>query len=763
MKIYLLTACLLMSSIGQAQDKFQSDNNFSLENDTVKRKRQTLQEIEIREKKQKKFVSAVRSGLKPMDNPQSLQTIGGEMISQQQSVRLSDVIKNANGVYVGSARGGAQESFWSRGYDMGANNIFKNGFRQNGGSMPEVISLEKVELLKGSSALLYGNVAPGGIMNLVTKTPLFERGGELAFQTGSYDFYKPVLDFYGPLNQTIAYRFVGSVEKAKSFRDVVERERYYANPSFLFKVSKKTDILLQGDYLYDNWIPDFGTGAFGKTILEVPINRYLGAKWSNGQTRQASVNALVKHSFNDAWKLTANVSYQDYLRQTEGTDRLQPKNLQGDLVRPLGKSRAEEIILGQQIGVEGHFKTFGMKHQLFTGVDGETNYSDSYAYVFMKKNANGSFKPITNYDDAPINIFKPETFASEKGPQDNYNSTITKNFGKRYGFFAQDLITIHKKVKVLAGLRWSWQEVDSKVYKALTKLSNINDPKSDPILVYEANMDSNPVENPIQITQAFSPKFGVVYQPLSQVSIFGSYANSFIPNAGVDIYDNPLKPSLVDQYEAGIKTEFLQNKLNVNLTAYIIDNSELVQMASHDKNGNINTNSNVKALSGQTKSKGIELDVCAKPLEGFRINAGYSYNDMRFVKTSGLVGSAVEGDRLARTPDHTANLSFFYTVQHGLFKNVSLGAIGNYVGNRIGGWNNRYAKNTAGELYIEDREIPVSDYTTVDATVGYTWKNITLLCKASNITNTLNYTVHENYSINPIAPRQFMANLKYKF
>ena len=109
-----------------------------------------------------------------MDTPQSVQVIGSEIIEQQQAIRLSDVIKNANGVYVGSARGGAQESFFSRGYDMGANNMFKNGFRYNSGSIPDVSGLEKVEFLKGGSALLYGNVAPGGILNLVTKTPSFQ-------------------------------------------------------------------------------------------------------------------------------------------------------------------------------------------------------------------------------------------------------------------------------------------------------------------------------------------------------------------------------------------------------------------------------------------------------------------------------------------------------------------------------------------------------------------------------------------------------------
>ncbi|MFK7000541.1 TonB-dependent receptor [Flavobacterium oreochromis] len=763
MKIYWLACLLFLSGQSFGQDKFQGETEETIENDTVRKKRYSLKEIEIRQHKQKKLVSTVRTGLKSFDNPQSLQSIGAEVISQQQSVRLSDVVKNANGVYVGSARGGAQETFWSRGYDMGTNNIFKNGFRQNGGSMPEVISLEKVEFLKGNSALLYGNVAPGGILNLVTKTPLFERGGEVSFQTGSYDFYKPIFDFYGPLSKSIAYRVIGSFEKSKSFRDVVSRERYYINPSFLFKATEKTDVLLQMDYLHDNWTPDFGTGAFGKTILDVPINRYLGANWSNGQTRQGSLSALLKHQINDSWKFIANMSFQNYLRQFEGTDRIQPSSLTGDLTRKLGKNKNVETLLGQQFGLQGCFKTFGLKHELFMGLDGETSYADSYSYIFYEKQLNGQFVSVTDYDK--VNIFNPITLINEKGFQENYNSVITKNVGKRFGFFAQDLISIHKKIKLLAGLRWSWQEMQTTTYNAkIDDGKNLSPKAQTPFkLNYEADQDSNPVVGAIQVDKAFSPKLGLVFQPLQSVSIFGSYSNSFTPNTGIDIYNNPIKPSIIDQYEAGLKTEFFKGKLATGITVYTIENNNLVQMASTTLEGKANSNSNIKELSGKTRSKGIEVDVTIKLNEGFKINAGYSYNDMRFVKTSGLVGSSVEGDRLARTPDQTANLSFFYTVQSGFFKNISIGAVGNYIGNRIGGWNNRYAKDKNGILFVEEREIPVNSYAVADATVGYTYKNISILCKLSNVTNTLNYTVHENYSINPIPPRQFMATLKYQF
>lgn len=217
--------------------------------------------IKIKDSPNKKK-ETILSGLeiKPFDLPQSLQIVGNSTLLQQQTIRLSDVLKNVNGVYIGSSRGGAQESLWSRGYEMTATNIFKNGFRMNGGAMPEVATLDKVEILKGGSALLFGNVTPGGIVNMVTKKPLFKNGGEIYYQIGSNSFNKPTIDFYGPFSKKVAYRLISTYENANSFRDIVTTDRFYINPSLVLK-SKKSEFILQGDYLKDNWIPDFGTGS----------------------------------------------------------------------------------------------------------------------------------------------------------------------------------------------------------------------------------------------------------------------------------------------------------------------------------------------------------------------------------------------------------------------------------------------------------------------------------------------------------------------
>lgn len=705
----------------------------------------TLSEVIVSGSVVNRTLANGKAGIKTIDLPQSVQVINSKTLEQQQTIRLSDVIKNINGVYVGSARGGAQESFWSRGYDMGANNMFKNGFRYNAGSMPEVASLEQVEALKGSSALLFGNVAPGGILNMVTKTPSFTKGGSVSFQAGSYAYFKPILDIYGPLSSTIAYRFVGSYENAESFRDVVKRERIYVNPSLLFKAGAKTHVLLQGDYLRDNWTPDFGTGVIGKDIVDLPRNTYLGARWSNGLTTQASFNGQIIHKFHKNWKFSSNTSLQDYERKSEGTERIQPNiDGSGDLNRPLGKNKNTELITAQQFNVQGNFNTGSIKHQLSTGVDTDFSFAQAFTYAFAQP----------YYDDEPINIYDPSTYENDNGTMpDARNTKIVRTETTRFGVYAQDLVSFTEKIKVLAGIRWSWQEAQATNYNHLANN-------------YEAEEDPNPKKDPKRLDRAFSPKVGLVYQPTKATSLFASYASSFTPNTGTDIYDKNLEPSIIDQFEVGVKKDFWNGLFSANVTVYQIVNSNFAQMAPFLADGTANYNSQKKMLSGETTSKGVEIDINAKPVEGLNVLVGYSYNDMRFTKTlgHGIAGSFIEGDRVARTPQHTANASFFYTVPAGFFKGFSVGSIANYIGDRIGGWNNDYALNTTtNQVEFRDREIPVDGYVTIDASVGYTWRQFSLLCKLSNITNELNYSVHENYSVNPIAPRQVMATLKYKF
>ncbi|MDR7370862.1 TonB-dependent siderophore receptor [Flavobacterium aquidurense] len=764
MKYILLFGLSFLSLAAYSQEYTSAENTTTL-NDTVKNKKgEILNEVLITPNKPKKPVEAARSGIKVMDLPQSVQVIDNAIIEQQQAIRLSEVVKNLNGVYVGSARGGAQESFFSRGYDMSANNMFKNGFRYNAGSIPEVSSLEKVEFLKGGSALLYGNVAPGGIMNLVTKTPKFTSGGEVSMQIGSYSYYKPSIDVYGPLNKSIAYRFTGSYENSESFRDYVKNERIYINPSFLFHITDKTQITLQGDYLSADWVPDFGTGIYEKTILDLPRNEFFGALWSTANTKSSSASLLFNHDFNKNWKLNFNSSYQSYRRTQTSTAQLSTIDANGNWKRGLTKADGAEQIFGDQLSLQGNFKTGSVKHQIFTGVDYENSLAPNYTFGFY---APAKPADLITTEATPINLYTYDySTQSTVISYPNRTTQLTSTETQRFGAYFQDLVSINQYIKVLAGLRWSWQESQATTTKeVIEKKNNVN-------VITTTYENALPVTGATAVNKAFSPKAGLVVQPTKDLSLFASYSNSFNPNTGTTVDSKPLDPSIIDQYEVGVKKDFFRGLLTTNITVYQITNNNLAQTAQYLSDGiTQNVNTNLKELVGATKGKGVEIDITATPVEGLNIMAGYSFNETKVSKSSGTSGSLVVGDVLARTPKNTANLSFFYKLPTGLLKGVTFGAIGNYVGDRTGGWNDDYlwtpvTPPTTPPTYvvtIRDRDIPLEGYVTVDASLGYEWKKFSILCRLSNITNELNYTVHENYSVNPIAPRQIMTSLRYKF
>src|SRR5690606_29198870 len=195
--------------------------------------------------------------------------------------------------------GAVSENFFARGYSLGSNNIFKNGARTNNGGQIEASTLESVEILKGSAALLYGGVSGGAVVNLVTKKPKFELGGEVEMRYGSWDKYKPTLDVYGPLSDKVAFRIVGTGESANSYRDFVSSERVYVNPSVLYRVSDKTELNFVFDYLKSNYTPDFGIGTVGGEIVEsIGRGTFLNVPWAFNKTNSTNGQVALDHKFN---------------------------------------------------------------------------------------------------------------------------------------------------------------------------------------------------------------------------------------------------------------------------------------------------------------------------------------------------------------------------------------------------------------------------------------------------------------------------------
>jgi len=736
---------VVISSVGlntvERQVTVTADKTTTLEI-TLSENSKKLDEVIVSNRKNpnERTVSTGKAPIANMDLPQTVGTVSNKVISDQQATRVGDVIKNISGVSLTQTRLGVNETYTARGYSIGitggAGSILKNGLVTNIAGMPEAATLESIEVMKGSTAMLYGNVSGGLIVNLVTKKPKFNYGGEVKMQVGSNQQYKPVVDVYGPIMKNLAFRVVGTYENDNSFRDVVKTKRTYFNPSLLYKLGQKTTLLVQGDHLDAKLTPDFGIGTLdsGRILpTTIPVSRFLNVLWAYNNVKQSSGSFSINHNINDNWQLSLSGSLQKTDVDAYGAGNPNTVSKAGDWNRTLARAHSIEKDYTTQLNLNGKLSTGKITHQVLIGTDLTRVVTQTDAF---KITSNGTV--VTTYDK--INILDPGLYTYRNDIPDAAITTTTTAPSNRVGIYAQDFITLTKKIKLLGGVRWSYQE---------TKQTNI---------FTTATQANTGGATPTAIVHAFSPKIAVVYQPVKTTSIFASYSNNFTINTGTDIYGQLLTPSIIDQYEVGVKNNFFNDMLSANLSVYKIINSNLAQQAEFRADGTLNSDATVKELKGQTTSDGVELDLNGTVSRNLYFIAGYGYNYMRFTKTSGAKGSNIEGEQVVINPNHTANLTAFYTFTKTALHGLKLGVSGFYTGNRLGGYN-----NTIGQTQIGSRLLPLKGFTTVDLSAAYSYKKFTLQCRVSNIFNTLNYLVHDNYSITPVTPRQLTSTISYKF
>ncbi|AQX50462.1 TonB-dependent siderophore receptor [Elizabethkingia anophelis] len=687
---------------------------------------------------------STKSNLTVMETPQPIAIVTHEIIEQQQAKQLSDVLQNVNGIYVTSSRGNSQDSFGGRGFILGNDNILKNGARVNSGVFPEVSGLERVEVLKGANAMLYGNTAAGGIINMVTKKPRFQTGGSFSLSGGSWNTYKPTFDVYGPISKDVAFRLNGTYETAKSFRDHVSSEKIYLNPSILFNIGKKSQLIVEGDYLINNFTPDFGIGSITNkdgsysmnTLL--PRNAFLGANWQYQDVKQASTNITFNHQISNNWSLNVITSYQNYTKDYFSTERVQweyDKNNRLNWKRPLNKTYNEQNYTSFQANVNGEFNTGKINHKVLIGADSDYGTADSYTYFNPSNNktyGTGGGNGILYLDDT-------STWSSGSIPASAIQDR-NRIRTRRVGIYVQDFISLTKEFKVLAGLRWSY----------IQNMPTIN-----------TNFRTNTkklVDNSSTSDQALSPKVGLVYMPNDNLSLFATYTNSFSANTGYDINRSTLKPTTIDQYEVGVKKNLWNNAIAVNLSAYQILYKNYYQTAELNAGGQPNSDPNMKEFAGKMRSRGVELDITGNPSKNLSLIGGISYNNSVYLDTPDNFGY-VENQRIVRTPATTANLSAFYTLPK-YIKGLKIGASFYYIGDRLAGWNDTKATNNSRNGV--SRIFTLKDYTTFALSMGYDWKKFSIQAKVNNLFDTVNYNVHENYSVNPIAPRNYYFTLTYR-
>jgi iron complex outermembrane receptor protein len=692
-----------------------------------------------------KQISLGKSDISYFDLPQSGGVVSTQMIRDQQVNHLGDAIRNVSGVTLTQTRGGVGETYTARGYSTGitggASSVFRDGVLVNSAGFPEVSTLSTVEVLKGSSALLYGNVSGGLIINMVTKKPQFNYGGEVAMRYGSYDMFKPSLDVYGPITKNLALRVIGVYENDGSYRNHVYTGRKFINPSLLYNIGKKTSVLLQTDYMKESLTPDFGVGSIdtGRQIPRtVSRSQYINTAWAYSHMDQYSATFTVKHRFNQGLNLSFISSAQGTKIDSYQASLPSTVSPTGDWYRGLARANTKENDYTSQLNLNGKFTTGSINHQLLLGTDFQAviNYADTYTIAGLSTLKGVSYAV---YDE--INTINLDKYDARTDIPTATATINTQSPSYRFGYYGQDLISLTDNFKVLAGLRYTIQKTEQTY---ITDLTSTNVTRGTSATKFD---------------KAFSPKLSLIYQPTGTTSVYAGYSNNFTVNTGIDVATGQnMSPSIIDQYDAGIKNQFFDGKISANVSIYRIVNHNLSVTSPVDLNGNANTSNTYKKFSGQTTSDGIEVDISGNLSKNFYFVTGYAYNHAYYSNTSGLFGSNLEGEPLVVNPANTANASVFYTFDGAKIKGFKLGASAFYTGFRYGGYN-----NTVGQTQKYNRLLPVDGFATLDLSAGYTYKKLSLLAAVTNVTNTMNYLIHDNYSITPIAPTQLMTTLSYKF
>lgn len=577
------------------------------------------------------------------DIPQSIQIVPQQVIRDQGANQLKDVVRNVSGVIRADDFAGTGDGFAIRGFQ--SPNILRDGFRGSQfvsafSSLAEPANVEQVEVLKGPASILYGTLEPGGIINIVTKKPLSDPYYSAEFSVGSFSFYQPQFDLSGPLNRdkSLLYRLNGVYENSSSFRDFTQIERYFIAPVLSWQISDQTKLTFNLDYVNDERPFDSGLVAFGDGVADVPISRRLGEPDDFRRYENLGLGYLLEHNFSADWKLR-NTFRADFSEVK--TQAFRPRGLDettGILEREFRTTEGQRRSFSLQTDLTGQFKTGSIDHQLLLGVELNRIQEDE---------SGRRIRPF-----APIDIFNPVYGAPiPANPPVFFDTAVRLD---ALGIYLQDQITLLENLKVLMGGRFD--------------------------VIHNETTDNLFTETVTQTDTAFSPRVGIVYQPIEPISLYASYSRSFAPNVGfVDLDNNPLPPERGTQFEVGIKAELIPGRLSAALAAYDLTKTNVAITDPRDEDFSI--------AAGKIKSQGIELDVSGEILPGWKIIGSYAYTDARVTEGDEFLPA---GNRPASIPRHSASLWSTYEIQSGPLQGLGFGAGLFYVGERQGDFDNTF-------------------------------------------------------------------------
>lgn len=521
------------------------------------------------------------------------------------------------------------DSLRIRGFDA-SNDFYLDGIRDDSQYVRDLHNIERIEVLKGPAAVLYGRGGQGGIVNRVSKLPMAGHKSSIEAQGGSNDLRSLYADLSTDPTDNISLRLNMGNQDNNSFREGVSGNRQLFAPSISWQLTPDLNWLVQYEYSRYNRTPDRGIPGVNGRPADVSRSTTYGDSRDYIDDKSQSLRSKLTYELNDNWQLRQTLgvfkldSDFDNTYQTAyvpATNRVTRQRWQQDLTT---------LNLFNNVELEGGFSTYGLEHRLLTGLELGNQRRDPKLYT------------ATNVPSLDLN--QPNRNLSHTGRMNVWSNAHTEV--ETRAVYVQDQLRLNDQWQVLAGLRYDHFEVDTK-----NKLTNAQQAVA---------------------SHSTSPRFGLVWTPLEHHSFYASWSKTFSPAGGGVIGITPnaagsvndLSPELTKQKEIGVKSDWLDDRLSTTLAVYEL---ELYNRRTSDP-----LDRSITLLSGLQRSRGVELTATGKIVGNWYVRAGIGLQDATVMKDN----NGFEGKRVSDVAKRNGSLFITWKPEMGWYAETGLTVVG---------------------------------------------------------------------------------------
>jgi iron complex outermembrane receptor protein len=689
--------------------------------------------------------TALKSDVPVRQTPVSVVVIPKQALRDQSINRVQDAVENVSGV-----RSNNDELqgfvFKLRGFTVF--DVYRNQLPQGGESNfnGDTANVERIEVLKGPASVLYGRNEPGGLINVVTKQPLFTPRYTIQQQIGNYDHYRTQWDLTAPVDEVpgLAWRISGAYQDSRFFRDNHHSNRILVAPVVTYQPSTSTELTVDLQYYGNVSRGMTGLPSIGHAPVSVPITTsYQGPDDPRDHSTNFIASYMFRQNLTEDWKVVNRFLYSS---SWWTQDLLKPNGLTDDLM--MNRLVQQQSIKGRtfstNINLEGKFETMGAKHAFLYGLD---YMNKGYDYYLSE---GGQNFPVPLFGSYPVTVPRSAIYEGLAGV--GGFKYLSNAMWRQRGMYVQDHVAfLDDRVHVLLGARYDHAEFNSG-----ESCCDITD--SNKLLTY-----IDRARRPTLTETGLSPRYGVVVDITPEVSVYGSFTRSFGVSNLTPAQARP--PQRGTQWEVGVKAEPLPG-LTATLAFFQLTKSNIV-IANYATPDPADVTS-----AGLQRSRGIELDVMGALTDRLAIIANYAHLDAKVISDApvnpfnrrGDLDPAVFGgqggfylNHLDNAPRHSGKLFLTYDLGE------------NGLGWRVGGGVTA-STQTWADLH---NTVVLPAWGRLDAFAAYTTEldghKVTAQLNLNNITNTryfnggdIFFNVRPWHSVFPAAPFTAWGTLKFE-